>query len=114
MSRYTPEERAIDERIKADRPWPSCTCGTQLEDWSRWRAAGAAADSSYAVAPEEFYMGELSVSPGWKTGGWTRWGLTDPIPRICPTSGTEMAPLLTIATTEWSGGPDHPHTELIQ
>jgi hypothetical protein len=61
-------------------------------------------DSSYAVAPEEFYMNKLSVAPGWKVGGWTRWGLTDPMPRICPACGTEMDPLLTIATTEWNAG----------
>ncbi|MFF7656699.1 hypothetical protein ACFZCY_44015 [Streptomyces sp. NPDC007983] len=74
----------------------------QLGDWSRWQAAGAAVDSSYAVAPEEFYMDKLSIAPGWKVGGWTRWGLTDPMPRICPACGTEMDPLLTIATTEWN------------
>lgn len=53
----------------------------QLGDWSRWQATGAAVDGSYAasgaVAPEEFYMDELSISSGWKAGGWTRWGLTD-------------------------------------
>ncbi|WP_345585169.1 hypothetical protein [Streptomyces prasinosporus] len=75
----------------------------QLQDWSRWRAAGDAVDDSYAVAPEEFYMDHLSVSPGWKAGGWSRWGLTDPLPRTCAACGTAAEPLLTIATTEWSG-----------
>lgn len=42
-----------------------------------------------------------SLSAGWKTGGWTRWGLTDPTPRVCSACGTEAVPLLTIATTEW-------------
>ncbi|MFG2148420.1 hypothetical protein ACGFRG_30140 [Streptomyces sp. NPDC048696] len=74
-----------------------------LGDWSRWQAAGSALDSSYEVAPEELYMDMLSISPGWKVGGWTRWGLTDPIPRLCPECGTEADPLLTIATTEWDG-----------
>ncbi|MER5563235.1 hypothetical protein CG740_38590 [Streptomyces sp. CB01201] len=46
-------------------------------------------------------MDMLSTSPGWKAGGWTRWGLSDPVPRICPECGTEAVPLLTIATTEW-------------
>ncbi|WP_086794550.1 hypothetical protein [Streptomyces thermovulgaris] len=73
----------------------------QLRDWSRWQAAGPALDSSYEVAPEELYMDMLSISPGWKVGGWTRWGLTDPVPRLCPECGTEADPLLTIATTEW-------------
>ncbi|MFE2942883.1 hypothetical protein ACFXKG_28080 [Streptomyces sp. NPDC059255] len=74
----------------------------RLEDWSSWQAAGAAVDSSYADAPKELYKKWLSISPGWKTGGWTRWGLTDPMPRICPACGTGMDPLLTIATTEWN------------
>jgi hypothetical protein len=73
----------------------------QLADWSRWQSAGDAVDSAYAVAPQEFYMNRLSISPGWKARGWSRWGLTDPMPRICSACGTGMDPLLTIATTEW-------------
>ncbi|WP_046500586.1 hypothetical protein [Streptomyces odonnellii] len=73
----------------------------ELGDWSRWQAAGSALDSSYEVAPKELYMDMLSISPGWKAGGWTRWGLTDPMPRICSACSTEAVPLLTIATTEW-------------
>ncbi|MFK8908053.1 hypothetical protein [Streptomyces sp. YS-3] len=76
----------------------------QLEDWSRWQAAGSALDTSYEPAPEELYMDMLSISPGWKVGGWTRWGLTDPTPRVCAECGTEAVPLLTIATVEWDGG----------
>ncbi|MFE0276040.1 non-ribosomal peptide synthetase [Streptomyces sp. NPDC058992] len=78
----------------------------QLGDWSRWQAAGSAVDSSYAPAPEELYLDQLSVAPGWKVGGWTRWGLTDPMPRLCPECGTGMDPLLTIASTEWNDGTD--------
>ncbi|MFJ7900703.1 hypothetical protein ACIQ6V_09445 [Streptomyces sp. NPDC096198] len=76
----------------------------ELADWSRWQPAGAAVDSAYAVAPQEFYKDSLSVSPGWKAGGWTRWGLTDPMPRVCSACGTGMDPLLTMATTEWNRG----------
>ncbi|WP_399891403.1 hypothetical protein ACGH7X_31345 [Streptomyces sp. BBFR51] len=76
----------------------------RLADWSRWQAAGDAVDGAYAVAPQEFYTNKLSVSPGWKAGGWSRWGLTDPMPRTCSACGTAMEPLLTIASTEWNGG----------
>ncbi|MGW1606894.1 hypothetical protein [Streptomyces eurythermus] len=75
----------------------------QVADWSIWQTAGDAVDSAYAVAPEEFYSNRLSVSPGWKVGGWSGWGLTDPVPRVCSVCDTEMDPLLTIATFEWSG-----------
>ncbi|MEU4352028.1 hypothetical protein [Streptomyces sp. NPDC023838] len=73
----------------------------QLGEWSSWQAAGPTVDSAYAIAPQEFYLNKLSHAPGWKVGGWTRWGLTDPIPRVCDACGTEMDPLLTIASAEW-------------
>ncbi|WP_308344131.1 hypothetical protein [Streptomyces sp. MK37H] len=72
-----------------------------LGDRSNWRSAGAIPDNSYVLAPEEFYQNELSVSPGWKVGGWTRWGLTDPDPQFCPACDGQMDPLLTIASAEW-------------
>ncbi|MFE6911989.1 hypothetical protein [Streptomyces erythrochromogenes] len=78
----------------------------QLGDWDRWQTAGDTVDNSYAPAPQEFYMGKLSIAPGWKVGGWTRWGLTDPEPRLCLACGTEAEPLLTIATTEWDPSTD--------
>ncbi|MEU7153522.1 hypothetical protein AB0B15_36730 [Streptomyces sp. NPDC045456] len=74
----------------------------QLGNWDTWRAADSEVDSSYASAPKEFYAEHLSVAPGWKVGGWSRWGLTDPMARRCPECATEMDPLLTIASTEWN------------
>ncbi|MDT0318232.1 hypothetical protein [Streptomyces millisiae] len=79
-----------------------------LEEWNRWRASGAAVDSSEVPYSKdfytEFYRARLSLAPGWKVGGWTRWGLTDPVPRICRECGTEAVPLLTIASGEWDSG----------
>jgi hypothetical protein len=69
----------------------------QLDDPSQW-------DGDRSISPQEFYRNQLSTAPGWKTGGWSRWGLTDPIPRTCPECGAEALPLLTIATTEWNHG----------
>ncbi|MEU5400709.1 hypothetical protein ABZ348_15625 [Streptomyces sp. NPDC005963] len=74
----------------------------RLSDWSAWREAGVAVDDSYEIAPQEFYMDELSTAPGWKVGGWPPWGLTDPIARFCITCGAAMDPLLTIASEEWN------------
>ncbi|MBG0850870.1 hypothetical protein I2W78_03115 [Streptomyces spinoverrucosus] len=71
----------------------------ELGDPSRW-------DGSCPATPREFYENELSTSPGWKTGGWSRWGLSDPMPRRCPECGTEALPLLTVATLEWDAGSD--------
>ncbi|MFF4709867.1 hypothetical protein ACFY2V_00410 [Streptomyces eurythermus] len=78
-----------------------------LEDWSRWQAAGAGVDSSYARYPGEFYSTHLANAPGWKVGGWPPWGRTDPILRHCAVCGAQMVPLLTIASREWGGGEGH-------
>ncbi|MFC7892199.1 hypothetical protein [Streptomyces sp. NPDC057381] len=71
----------------------------ELGDPSRW-------DGSCPAAPQEFYDRDLSTSPGWKTGGWSRWGTTAPVARRCPECGTEALPLLTVATLEWDAGSD--------
>ncbi|MFI9206059.1 hypothetical protein [Streptomyces sp. NPDC053048] len=102
---YVPEPCLLDPERTTEYPGPlelNKELRERLGDWSTWQAAGAAPDSSYAPAPEEFYGNVLSIAPGWKTGGWTRWGLTDPVLRICPACDTEMSPLLTIASTEWN------------
>ncbi|WP_229900151.1 hypothetical protein [Streptomyces hiroshimensis] len=75
-----------------------------LKDWSRWQAADAGVDSSYAPYPEAFYSSALSDAPGWKVGGWAPWGLTDPVARFCADCGAGMVPLLTIASVEWDSG----------
>ncbi|MFI8389007.1 hypothetical protein [Streptomyces sp. NPDC085540] len=73
----------------------------QLQDWSRWRAAGSGVDSSYAPYPKSFYSSRLSLAPGWKVGGWAPWGLTDPVARFCSACDAGMVPLLTICSGEW-------------
>ncbi|MGW6908269.1 hypothetical protein [Streptomyces sp. NPDC054940] len=94
----------------------------QLGDWNAWQAADA--DRPYASHLEEsfdrtyssglqelrdsefasflplYYDNELAGAPGWKVGGWPRWGATDPTPRNCPACGHDMDALLTIATFE--------------
>ncbi|MFE7584614.1 hypothetical protein ACFU5Y_23980 [Streptomyces gardneri] len=72
----------------------------QLGDWGVWQAAGVELDSDSVSWPEEFYDSELAGAPGWKVGGWPRWGATDPAPRLCPACGSDMDALLTIATFE--------------
>ncbi|MER7341799.1 hypothetical protein ABT403_28680 [Streptomyces sp. NPDC000075] len=73
----------------------------RLGDWNNWQVAGAAVDSSWAPYPDSYYGRELSVAPGWKVGGWPRWGLTDPIALFCTACEARMVPLLTIASCEW-------------
>ena len=101
---YVPEPCLLDPEQVTEYPHPlelSQDLQELLGEWSRRQVAGTGPASSYATDPEGFYRDQLSVAPGWKVGGWTHWGLTDPIPQFCPACDTEMAPLLTIASTEW-------------
>jgi hypothetical protein len=74
-----------------------------VEEWCRQQleSAGADPDDPYEPPPEDLYRKELATAPGWKAGGWPSWGLTDPVRQSCPVCGTEMTPLLTIASVEW-------------
>jgi len=75
--------------------------------WSARQAGVAVADRreaiGYAAGSDELYWNALSIAPGWKAGGWSHWGLTDPVPQICPACDSVMVPLLTIDSTEWDG-----------
>ncbi|PJN17385.1 hypothetical protein CG724_17310 [Streptomyces sp. CB02120-2] len=101
---YVPEPCVLAPEQITEYPNPmqlSKELQQQLGDWSRWQAAGAGVDSSYAPYPDSFYSEELSIAPGWKVGGWAPWGLTDPVVRFCTACEAEMFPLLTIASKEW-------------
>lgn len=73
--------------------------------WSARQAGEAIANSreaiGYASGSDELYWNALSIALGWKVGGWSRWGLSDPVPQICRACDSVMVPLLTIASTEW-------------
>jgi hypothetical protein len=75
--------------------------------WSARQAGAAVADRreaiGYASGSDELYWNALSIAPGWKAGGWSRWGRTDPVAETCPACDSVMVPLLTIASTEWDG-----------
>ncbi|MGH3312411.1 MAG: hypothetical protein ACRDP3_17795 [Streptomyces sp.] len=49
------------------------------------------------------YRSDLSISPGWKVGGFATWHSTDPYSVEC-SCGETMRLLLTVASTEWDGG----------
>ncbi|MEU9473792.1 hypothetical protein AB0D78_46160 [Streptomyces avermitilis] len=108
---YLPEPCLFSPEQVTEYPNPSDLdkeLQDQLDDMSRWETIDPARYNTYADDPGELYLNNLSTAPGWKTGGWTRWGLTDPKPRPCPCPcpecGTEQVPLLTIASSEWDGG----------
>ncbi|MFC9428296.1 hypothetical protein [Streptomyces sp. NPDC056987] len=104
---YLPEPCLFSPEQVTDLPNPmelDKELRDQMADISRWETIDPALYNTYADDPGELYLNNLCHAPGWKTGGWTRWGLTDPIPRPCPECGTEAVPLLTIASSEWDSG----------
>ncbi|MFV2118253.1 hypothetical protein ACE14D_07315 [Streptomyces sp. Act-28] len=104
---YLPEPCLFSPEQVTEYPDPSeldKELQDQLDDMSRWESIDPARYDTYADDPGELYLNNLSTAPGWKTGGWTRWGLTAPVDRSCPECGTEQVPLLTIASSEWDGG----------
>ncbi|MEY9855879.1 hypothetical protein ABH935_001483 [Catenulispora sp. GAS73] len=64
----------------------------RLEDWEDW-------DDDDAPR----YSTDLSVAPGWKTGGFAAWPVTGPARLLCE-CGDPMSLLVRIASSEWDGG----------
>ena len=103
---YLPEPRLFSPEEVTDFPHPmelDDELRGQLDDMSRWETIDPGQYNAYADDPGELYLNNLCTAPGWKTGGWTTWGDIDPVDRPCPECGTEQAPLLTIASSEWDG-----------
>ncbi|MGW6585089.1 hypothetical protein [Streptomyces globisporus] len=61
------------------RPSRSCPRGRSRIWWGR-----------RARICSRSYMGDLSIAPGWKVGGFASWHLTDPAPVDCQVCGTAM------------------------
>ncbi|GGZ63073.1 hypothetical protein GCM10010387_65580 [Streptomyces inusitatus] len=71
--------------------------------YSSYAEYEAAAGGETSERDEVTYQHDLSIPPGWKTGGFASWHLTDPAPVTC-SCGTAMRPLLTIHDREWDNG----------
>ncbi|MDV5143629.1 hypothetical protein R1T08_04845 [Streptomyces sp. SBC-4] len=94
------EEGLLDEEDDEEDAYDSSS-PANYATYEEYEAAMAAAR---AQEPEEIdYMSDLSIAPGWKTGGFASWHLTDPAPVDCPACGTPMPPLLTVARVECDG-----------
>ncbi|MGW2558538.1 hypothetical protein ACWCXB_04655 [Streptomyces sp. NPDC001514] len=92
------EESLLDE--DEDDAYDS-SAPTGYATYEEYEAAMAA-----ARAEEEYevdYMGDLSIAPGWKVGGFVSWHLTGPAPVDCAMCGTPMPPLLTVDKWECDG-----------
>ncbi|MFD3663876.1 hypothetical protein ACFWVF_25380 [Streptomyces sp. NPDC058659] len=95
------EEGLLDEEDDEEEDAYDSSSPANYATYEEYEAAMAAAR---AQEPEEIdYMSDLSIAPGWKTGGFASWHLTDPRPVDCPACGTAMPPLLTVATVECDG-----------
>ncbi|MFE2524302.1 hypothetical protein ACFXEL_08725 [Streptomyces sp. NPDC059382] len=72
-----------------------------FDTYEEYEAALAAARAD--EEDEVTYRGDLSISPGWKVGGFASWHLTDPANIACEVCAAPMPALLTVAAGEWDG-----------
>ena len=111
---YVPEPCTIAPEQVTEYPAPlelDDGLREQVEMWCVHHGTGIEPDiEGYRNAQYEeeagLYFDELCTAPGWKVGGWIRWGLTDPYAQPCLVCGTPTEPLLTIAWSEWDGAGD--------
>ncbi|MFF2353355.1 hypothetical protein ACFVVL_26630 [Kitasatospora sp. NPDC058115] len=99
---YVPEPCVLHPEVVTEYPAPHelpKELADRLSDWGQEQKENAEEGPGGA-----YYQYELSVAPGWKTGGWGPWSFCDPSPMPCPTCGTEYRPLLTVSSGEWNGG----------
>ncbi|MFE5913514.1 hypothetical protein ACFQ6B_31130 [Streptomyces wedmorensis] len=95
------EEGLLDEQEDDDDPHGS----SEPQNYATYEEYEAAMTRARAEeAYEVTYMGDLSIAPGWKVGGFASWHLTDPAPVDCTVCATPMPPLLTVDKWECDGG----------
>ncbi|MFI0986375.1 hypothetical protein [Streptomyces exfoliatus] len=95
------EEGLLDAEDDAEDAYDSSE-PRSYDTYEEYEAAMARArtEEEYEVD----YMGDLSIAPGWKVGGFASWHLTDPARVDCAVCGTPMPPLLTVDQWECGGG----------
>ncbi|MFI5536372.1 hypothetical protein ACIA5H_08265 [Nocardia sp. NPDC051900] len=77
----------------------------ELEDWTMPELADQELDDGHS--DNDYQYDDLCIAPGWKVGGWIRWGANDPYPQPCPACGARTEPFLTIASSEWHTNVGH-------
>nr|WSZ97431.1 hypothetical protein OH820_18795 [Streptomyces sp. NBC_00857] len=104
-----PNPCVLDPEQVVEHEWPELLSEELQEGIQAWEEELLdAAEENGTEYPEgeEYelgYVGDLSIAPGWKVGGFATWGLTGPA-RIDCSCGTAMRPLLTVRDREWDGG----------
>ncbi|MFD7324800.1 hypothetical protein ACFV9D_27550 [Streptomyces sp. NPDC059875] len=95
------EESLLDEEENDEDVYDS-SAPQSYDTYEEYEAAMARARAEEAY--EVDYMGDLSIAPGWKVGGFASWHLTDHAPVDCAVCGTPLPPLLTVDSGECDGG----------
>lgn len=96
-----PNTCVLDPEQVVEYEWPELLSEDVQERIDAWEELmdAAAEEDAYELT----YTHDLSIAPGWKVGGFARWGLTGPA-RIDCSCGAPMRPLLTVSDVEWDGG----------
>ncbi|MGW2329016.1 hypothetical protein ACWC5C_25115 [Streptomyces sp. NPDC001700] len=97
-----PNTCVLDPEQVVEHEWPellSEDVQERIDAWEEELMDAATEEDAYELS----YTGDLSIAPGWKVGGFARWGLTGPA-RIDCSCGVAMRPLLTVSDSEWDRG----------
>lgn len=103
---YVPEPCVIHPEQIVEYPYYLELERDLREQVERWTARQVPDTEPWDFYSDDESYFRLSISPGWKIGGYIQWGMQDPYPQPCPACGTPTEPLLTIAYEEWN--PDSP------
>ncbi|MFI5539003.1 hypothetical protein ACIA5H_21715 [Nocardia sp. NPDC051900] len=102
-----PEPCMIDPEQVIEYPHSGELEGELRQRVDQWTMAQIPGVEFGGLEDDDHPYNFLCIAPGWKIGGFIRWGMQDPYPNPCPTCGTPTEPLLTIASREWRSDIHH-------
>ncbi|MFI2281330.1 hypothetical protein [Nocardia beijingensis] len=102
-----PEPCMIDPEQVIEYPHSGELAGELRQRVDQWTMAQIPGVEFGGLEDDDHPYNFLCIAPGWKIGGFIRWGMQDPYPNPCPTCGTPTEPLLTIASDEWQSDIHH-------
>ncbi|MFF4898386.1 hypothetical protein [Streptomyces sp. NPDC001068] len=101
---YVPGPCVLDPEQVTEHQWAELLpedLRRRIEEWEEalWEEAEENGDD---VDDALSYDADFAVAPGWKVGGFARWGVTGPQEQVC-SCGRPMELLLAIGSAEWEG-----------
>ncbi|MFJ9346836.1 hypothetical protein [Streptomyces sp. NPDC101237] len=101
---YVPEPCVLDPERVTEHQWAELLpeeLRLRIAEWEEalWEEADENGDDGDDALS---YDADFAVAPGWKAGGFARWGVTGPQELVC-SCGSPMRLLLAVGSAEWEG-----------